>query len=374
MTMQLTQSVRRAAQVNGNGIATQDGSRQQTWTAFAERVAKLAGGLHGLGLGPGDRVAILALNSDRYLEYFFAVVWAGGVFVPVNTRLAGPEIVYWLNDSECKILFVDRNFLASTAEVRDALETIEHLIYLGDDATPDGMTGYEDLLTGADAVPDAGRGDDDLAGIFYTGGTTGRSKGVMLSHTNLVSNALNVTPMVGLNQQASYLHAAPMFHLADGALSFAVTMCAGRHSFVPSFEPKAVLEAAARDRVTNMLLVPTMINMLVQHSGVEDYDLGSIKSILYGASPMPEAVIKRAMELMPDVRFTHGYGLTESAPGLSMLPPEFHVAEGPNAGRMGSIGRALYASEVRIHDEDDNEVPRGTIGEICARGPNIMLG
>ena len=368
--MQLTQSLRRAAQVNRHGLAGICGGREHTWPQFAERVARLAAGLKGLGIAPGDRVAILALNSDRYLEFFFAVAWAGAVFVPVNTRLAGPEIVFWLGDSDSRVLFIDDHFLDILGRIRGELPDLQHVVYLGDEAVPAGMTHYEALVEAAAPVADAGRGGDELAGIFYTGGTTGRSKGVMLSHANLVSNALNATAALGIGRGSVYLHAAPMFHLADGALSFAVTLMAGRHCYVPGFEPTAVLEAIATQRVTMGLLVPTMINMLVRHPQAASYDLSSLRRMMYGASPMPEAVIRRAMQLMPKVGFIQGYGQTEAAPIMTLLPPEQHVA----GDRMASVGLAVPTCEISIRDGDDNELPPGEVGEICGRGPNVMLG
>jgi long-chain acyl-CoA synthetase len=190
----------------------------------------------------------------------------------------------------------------------------------------------------------------------------------MLSHANLVSNALNMTPALRFSEATTYLHAAPMFHLADGTSTFAVTMAGGRHCFISSFEPAAALEALARHRVTSGLFVPTMINMMVHHPDIARYDLSHLARVLYGASPMPDAVLERALEVMPEVAFMHGYGQTESSPALTLLPFEFHEA------RRGSIGRAVLSAEVRILDPNDDEVAPGEVGEICARGPNIMLG
>ena len=372
--MYLTQSLKRAVQVDGDGLATVCAGRERTWSETGTRIAKLAGALRGLGLQDGKRAAILALNSDRYFEYFYAVPWAGGVFVPINTRLAPPEIAFWLNDSGSEILFVDDAFLAPLAALEGQLETVRQVIYLGDGGTPEGMVDYERILAAAAPVEDALRGYDDLAGLFYTGGTTGRAKGVMLSHRNLVCNALNVIPALDFKQGAKWLHAAPMFHIADGVAVFGMTMVAGRHVFIPSFTPEASLEAIQQHRITNGLFVPTMVNMLVNHPDIGAYDLSSLKSIVYGASPMPEAVVLKAMEVMPDCDFSHAYGQTECAPLVTMTGPEYHVLEGPNAGKYKSAGRAVLGVEVRIVDQDDNEVPRGTVGEICVRGPNVMLG
>ena len=254
----LTQLLRRAAQINGRGLATWDGNRRATWSEFREQVGRLAGGLAKLGVQPGDSVAILALNSDRYYTFYFAVAWAGGVFVPVNTRLAPPEIVYWLNDSGARVLFVDSKFAAIVPTIRDQLEAVQTIVYVDDDATPAGMIDFSTVANGPDAE-DSGRADEDLAGLFYTGGTTGRSKGVMLSHKNLVINAMQAAPIFELTNDERALHAAPMFHAADWVISMAMVSAAGENYFIPAFEPTSVMQSIQQHRITRLVMVPTMV-------------------------------------------------------------------------------------------------------------------
>ncbi len=373
--MHLTQCINRAVQVAGNEIATVDGDRVWTYSQCAERISKLAGAIRNdLGLAKGGRGAVLALNSDRYYEFSWAMVWAGGVFVPINTRLAPPEIAYWLNDSGCELLFIDDNFLGALSQLQGQLPSLREIVYIGDGETPAGMHRYDDLIDSAAAIGEAGCGYDDLAAIYYTGGTTGVSKGVMLSHQNLQSNAMQVIPAIKFEQGMRWIHAAPMFHIADGLSIIGVTTVAGRHVFIPAFEPVLVMKTIQEQGITDGLLVPTMINMLVNHPDVEKYDLSSMRQLTYGASPMPEAVIRRALEIMPDTNFTHAYGQTETAPIISFNGPEAHKGEGLKNELFKSCGRAAYAVEVKIVDDDDNEVPRGEVGQLCARGPNIMLG
>ncbi len=373
--MYLSQCIRRAAQVAGDEIATIDGERILTWKQCLHRVQHLAGAIRGkLALKQGDRAAILALNSDRYFEYSYGMVWAGCVFVPLNTRLAPPEIAYWLNDSGSEVLFVDDTFLPAVKALAGKLESVRDYVYIGTEATPDGMHRYDDLIDGAEPIEDAGLGYDDLAALYYTGGTTGVSKGVMLSHRNLQANAMQVIPAINFQPGMRWLHAGPMFHIADGLSIFGVTTMAGRHVFIPGFEPVAVLNAIQEHGITDTLLVPTMINMLVHHPDVGTYDLSSLRQLTYGASPMPEAVIRRALEVMPDVNFTHAYGQTECAPIVSFNGPECHRGEGLENGMFKSCGKAAIAVDVKIVDEEDNEVPPGTVGELCVRGPNVMLG
>ncbi len=372
--MYLSQCVNRAVQLNPQGLATVCGERKQTWSEFKDRIARLAQGLQGLGVAAEDRVAILALNSDRYLEYFFAVPWAGAMVVPVNIRLAPPEIIFTLNDSETKVLLVDDAFAAMLPALKGKMDTVSHIVFCGDGETPEGCINYEELVNNNEPAQDAGRNGNDIAGLFYTGGTTGRSKGVMLSHDNLLSNALNIIPAQQLNDEVVYLHAAPMFHLADCASTFAVTLAGGGHSFIPKFDPEDTLKAIVRDQVSNCLLVPTMVNMLINFPGLDQYDLSNFRRVLYGASPMPEAVLLKAMKLMPNCEFMQGYGMTETSPLITFLEAKYHTLEGPYAGRLTSAGRAGVAVELKIADENDDEVPRGEVGEVLTRGPHVMQG
>jgi long-chain acyl-CoA synthetase len=367
--MHLTQGLQRAAQTRPAGTSTICRDRRRTWRETEDRIARIAGGLRARGLNKGDRAAILALNSDRYFEYLFAVPAAGGVTVPLNIRLAAPEIAYILEDSGVSVLFVDAAFAPVLAQLAGRMGTVRDIVYLDDDAPPAGMTAFEDLLD-AQAVSEVIAADDDIAGIFYTGGTTGQAKGVLLSHRNLVSNAANIVVAVGYDRDSIYLHAAPMFHAADNASTLAVTMLGGTHVFIPRFDPALVAATIAAERITNTLLVPTMINALVNFPGLAAHDLASLKMVPFGASPMPDAVLQRAIETLPGCRFLHVYGMTEAAPLVTALDPRDALAP----GRSRSCGKPVLLTEVRIADAEDNEVPRGTVGEVQVRGPNVMLG
>jgi long-chain acyl-CoA synthetase len=371
---QISQFVRRAVQTGADKLATVCGERRRTWREFDTRIKRLAGAMHKLGFKPGDRIGILSLNSDRYLECLFGLSLGGFVFVPINTRLAPPEIVFWLADSECSALFVDDAFVTVLPNVLPGASVVKRVIYIGESKSPPDLLDYETLLADADPFDGSIGSDNDLAGIFYTGGTTGRSKGVMLSHNNIMSNALNIYPSTQANEDTRYAHAAPMFHLADNAMTYLVSGFRGTHYFLPRYEPVALMKLIEQYRITLLLIVPTMINMLVNHPEVSKCDLSSVERLLFGASPMPEAVIRRASEVMPGVQFCHLYGQSESSPVLTALDPRYTCFEGPYAGRVKSAGQAVLDCELRIHDPDDNEVPRGAIGEICARGPMVMLG
>ena len=371
MSSRLTQPLRRAAQINGKGVATICGERRRTWSEVAERVARLAGGLRRLGLDTGGRAAVLALNSDRYFELYSAIAWAGGVIVPMNTRLAAAENAYVIADSTPDLLLADDAGIA----LLDAADVaaVKARVYTGDGAAPAGWVGYEALVAESEPAPDAGRHGADLAALCYTGGSTGKAKGVMLSHENLISNAMNVVGMVGYDKSSVYLHAGPMFHLADAMAVFSVTMIGATHVFVPKFEVGACVAAMAAHRVSHTCLVPTMITMLVNHPGIEDLDLSALQQLQYGSSPMPEATLRRAVALWPDIRFLHGWGMTETSPIGTLLPAELR-RPAVAGDKLRSCGQGPLNGEVMIVDENDREVPRGTVGELVIRGPMVMLG
>ena len=373
--MYLTQGLHRALQQHPDRTAVLFGGQRRTFSELADRVARLAGALRSLGMDTGDRVAMLAMNSDRYLEYQIGVPWGGGVLNPCNVRWSVAEIVYSLKDSGSTLLLADDAFQPMVAQILREVPGIRTVIHTGDGPTPEGMHGYERLLADAAPIADVCRQGNDLLGIFYTGGTTGFPKGVMLSHANLWCSGMSligegISPSGGV-----YLHAAPMFHLADFGVAMPQIIAGNAHAIIPAFKPEAVLESIARDRVTDVLLVPTMIQMLVDHPAMKaDHDLGSLQRVIYGASCISEALLNRAMAALPGVAFFQAYGMTELSPVATINPAWTHTAEGRKAGKLRSGGRASLGTEVRIVDEADAEVPRGTVGEVAVRGPNVMLG
>ena len=372
--MYATYGIKRALQVNQNGIATIFGDRTRTWKEVYERVTRFAGGLRDRGINNGERVAILALNSDRYFEYFFSVPWAGGVVVPLNIRLAPAELIYLLNDSEATILVIDDAFKSMLPELLPELTSVKTIIYADDQEPPENSEHYEDIITQSSPVEDAEHASEDIYGLFYTGGTTGLPKGVMLTHNNIFVHSLTVPSTFNYSQNTVYLHAGPMFHLADGASTFAMTNLGGVHVFIPRFDPVLVLEAFEQHKVSNCLLVPTMINMLNNHPDVQNYNTDSLVRIIYGASPMPEAVAFKAMELFPNVNFTQAYGMTETSPMLAFLPPECHQPGNPLFSKMRSAGQSVPGVTIKIADADDNEIERNQVGHILVSGPGIMKG
>ena len=368
--MRVTQALLRNRQQIPDQIATVDGERRHTWAQLVERVARLASGLQTLRVAPGERVGVIALNSDRHLEIFFAVPWAGGVIVPINYRWSAPEIAFSLSDSGARVVFIDHAFWHLAEALRALVEHPLTLICI-DAAPPSADALHDALIDGHGAIEEFPNGRDSLSGIFYTGGTTGRAKGVMLSHGNHVANTLQYITMVGAVPDTVYLHAAPMFHIADALYVYAITHIGGRHIFIPRFEAQACARSLQDHAVTDVILVPTMIQMLLEQEGFKEFDLSRLQRMFYGASPMPEAVALDLMRKLPWVAACQLYGQTESAPLLTALESRYHTADG---GRLRSAGRALPATEIKIVDAQDHELPHGEVGEIVVRSPNVMLG
>jgi long-chain acyl-CoA synthetase len=371
--LHLTNSLHRCVQQTPEKIATIFRGRTRRYDEFTERVARLAGALTAMGMAAGDRVGILALNSDRYLETCMAVWWGGGVLNPVNIRWSAPEVVYALDDCDTGILFIDDHFLPMAAGIAKNAHRAPLFIYMGERDAPDGMHAYEDLMAAHAPVEDAWRGYEDLAMVMYTGGTTGFPKGVMQSHRNIWTGCIQRVAETPPLKNGRSLHAAPLFHMAALSRALNQFIAGETHVIIPAFNALEVLETIERERVTEVGLVPTMIQALIDHPEFARRDLSSVKRLVYGASPIIASVLERTMALFPGVEFSQSYGLTE-AMVVTTNPPENHGAEGRASGRSLSVGRAAWGTLLKIVDEAGNEVPRGTVGEIVIRGPSVTRG
>lgn len=372
--MRLTLALHRARRIAGDRTATVFGERRRSWSAFTDRVARLAAVLRDHGLEADGRVAMLAHSSDRYLEFFFATLWAGGIAVPVSTRYALPETEFLLADCGAQILLVDDAFAPLVPELQRRVPGLRRVIFAGEAATPPGMTGYEAALAAAEPVPDAMRGGDDTAVLFYTGGTTGRSKGVMLSHVNVHSNSYGSIVHTGLGDGTVGLHAGPLYHAAAGSRVFTNTILAGTHVVIPRFTVEGVLAAIERHRVEMVALVPTMMTMILNDPALDRHDVSSLRLIGYGGAPMPVATLQALMQRLPHVQFAQAYGMTELSPACTYLEPRHHGLDADGIRRLASGGRAVVGCDVRIVDADDRDLPAGSIGEIAVAGPTVMQG
>jgi acyl-CoA synthetase (AMP-forming)/AMP-acid ligase II len=379
--MGLTRALHRSVQLRPDAVAVRFGGRQRTFRQFADRTARLASALQSLGVRPKDRVAMLALNSDRYLEYLMAVPWAGAVLNPCNIRWAADEIAYTLDDSGSTVLIFDDAFAPLAATLRAKASALRILIYAGDGQAPLGTLNMESLIADANPVADAGYTGNELAGVFYTGGTTGRPKGVMLSHDNLVWHGVAaIAAGIGGSDGVGgtdvvIVHAPPMFHVAGFAVSQMHWLLGSRHVTIPAFRPDQLAACIERERATDVVLVPTMIQMLLNDpTATTQFDLSSLRRITYAGSPISATLLDRAIARFPSVDFFQAYGQTESTGAVTVLGPENHTAEDRKSGKMLSAGRATCISLVRIVDPGGSELPRRSIGEIAVRGPTTMLG
>jgi long-chain acyl-CoA synthetase len=367
VVVELSQSLRRAALVNAEGVAAIDGGITRSWREMGDRVARLASGLAGLGLREGERVAILAGNGVGYWEALYALFQIGAVAVPLNTRLTEDELRFQLQDAGAIALMIDDSF----AEIAKALRggALATLIGLG--ASHAGDVSADQLV--ADNAPTTAfaMGGDRLAGIYYTGGTTGLPKGVMLDHSNLWAMATNLVMHLKVDQESIVLHSAPMFHLADFAI-FIATMVAGTHVFIPRFDDETMLQAISRHRVTHSFTVPLMIDRIARHPRLAEFDTSSLKVLGYGGAPMPRGTYEHARATFPEIDFCQGFGMTEM-PAHTFLDAAAHRGDAA-AKKLRSCGQAMYGYEIRICDEDGNVLPPNSFGEIVGRGDNVMQG
>ena len=372
--MYMTQCLQRTLQQNPDQLATVFGDRRRTYRQFGDRVARLAGTLQNLGMAAGDRVGMLALNSDRYLEYIMGVWWGGGVLNPVNIRWSVPEIVYSLDDCSTGILIVDEHFAPLAEQIRRSARHAPRFIYAGEGEVPVGMLGFEQLIGQIAPVEDAGRGGEDLACIMYTGGTTGFPKGVMQSHLNLWSACMPRMVDMPPIRDGRLLHVAPLFHVAGMARALIQFMAGESHVLLSNFDAAQVLQVIERERITETLLVPTMILALLAHPDFDRHDLSSLKRLTYGASPSAGEMVEQVLARLPDLELSHSYGLTEACPVVSSNLPCNHMPQARKSGLSRSVGRGGLGVNVKIVDPQGQEVARGTVGEIIVRGPNIMQG
>ncbi|MBL9071395.1 MAG: long-chain fatty acid--CoA ligase [Sphingopyxis sp.] len=362
--MQISQAVAKAARVAGARTATIEEGLRRSWAETGDRVARLAATLAMSGIAPGDRVAVLSDNGSAYFEIWFAIPWAGGVIVPLNCRLAPPELAFQLRDAGADILLFGREYEA-VAQALLQRGAVKSIIAMDGDGP-----GVREALVTASAPLAEASAPGDLAGIFYTGGTTGLPKGVMLSHANLTAMASNLLAHIDFREGDVLFHAAPMFHLADIGTLFG-TMAAGTHVFRRQLDAETMLADFVEHRVTHCFTVPTIIERLVSSSTSRGGRFDALRILGYGGAPMTAGSQAAARERFPNVGFCQGYGQTEF-PAATILTPEDHRSGDP--ARLGSCGRACYGYDIRIVDEDGRECAPGEVGEIVGRGDNVMMG
>lgn len=375
--MLLRNVLEHAVKLYGDKVAIIDGDSRYTYRQASDRIHRLASGLLGLGLQPGDHIAILANNSHRYYETYFVADIAGMPLAPLNIRLAAHELEFILNDGEIKALILGPEYVSLYEQFKDRTPMIEHVV-LTDGGPMAGMVGFEHLIETSQPLHHSVRdwSENDMLNLCYTGGTTGLPKGVMLSQRNVVSNAEHAYQTMKFDEDDVWLHVAPMFHLADAWACYTLTLAGGVHVFIPGFQPQLTLEAIQGHGVTKTILVPTMINFLLAYPELEKYNLRSLDTLLFGASPMPVDRIQAAVKAFGPV-LCQAYGMTETAPLLTAMNKKWTKFDGSpeDNRRLASCGREVAGVTVRlVNPETDEEVKPGEVGEIIASGPNVMLG
>jgi acyl-CoA synthetase (AMP-forming)/AMP-acid ligase II len=352
-----------------------------TFSQENQRANRLANAFKKLGIKKGERVAILQVNTNQFPETYFATAKLGAIMVPLNFRAKGDEISYMLSNAEAKVLLVGDRYVEMANSLRADAPTVKHYISL--DKPVKDMLFYEDVIAKASdeevftEIP-----EEDVSILMYTAGTTGRPKGVPLTHKSFVSYMLNNVEPADPEKSEVNLLTVPLYHVAGCQAMLAATYGGRTLAIMRQFDVKQWMETVQKEKANRAMLVPTMLKRVIDDPDFNKYDLKSLKVITYGAAPMPFEVIKKAIEVMPWARFINAFGQTETASTITALGPEDHVLHGISPQERekklrrlaGSIGRPLPDVEMKVIDEEGRELPPGETGEIVARGPRIMGG
>lgn len=357
---------------HGDRTGFHDGAYHATFAEHGDRVLRLADSMRRqLGMEPGERFAVMSVNNHQYLELYHAGFLGAGVVNPLNLRLAGNELQYILADSGTTVAFVDAffadHFARNIAQVRSELP-LRHVVLIGDGDVPHDVR-YEDLIDSGEPVMPPETDETDPAVLMYTGGTTGLAKGVLLEQRAEMLNLYHIGLALGFGDDRVYLHQTPMFHAASMGGIIGIPVTGGTSVFVPMFDPEPVMEAIEGYGVNWTMMVPTMVAMVLNHPGFRPERLASLRDLVYGASPMPAALLQRIMTELPDLQLSQGYGMTECSSVLTILTAADHRRGGPI---LRSAGRPVMGVEVAIHDEDGVRLAPGHDGEVWARGGNFM--
>ena len=346
----------RALRVGSDRCAVICEDRRHTYAELGERCRRLAGALGRLGLQRGDRVAVHALNSERYLELFLAVPAAGLVLVPINARLAEPEVLAIVDDSRPRVMFTDQTFAGEGPQV-------EHLL-----AMPEG---YEELVElGPEVELGVGVGEDDLAALFYTSGTTAAAKGAMHTHRSLLSSGQNFMSTWPFGPDTRWLICSPMFHTGGILAVLATVWHGGTHVILPAFKPDLALDAIERERVTHTLMVPTVLAAASEEQLERPREVQSLRYLSHGAAPIAVETLRRAHRAFPDAELLHVYGTTETTPITTLMRFEEQLLDAPECG---SCGQPAVGVDVRIFAADGRDAAPGEVGELAVRSPSVML-
>lgn len=381
--MLLADTLKKAYQFFPEKKAIVCGGRRWTYGEFFGRLSRLSHFLWKAGMEKGDRIAILHPNCHCFLEAYYAIALRGAAAVPLNYRLSARELALIMNDAGVRVLIVDPRFGQIVEEIRASLPTVEKIIWTGDgkEVLPEEGRDlrYEEILAGLAAqIPDREITETDIAQIYYTSGTTGRPKGVMLTHKNVTVHALGTIAELQLTDRDVWLHAAPLFHLADAWATWAVTWVGGTHVLVGEFDPPAVLTAMEQEAVTLTNLIPTMLNMLIHYPGVKDHDYRRLRVLLSGGAPIAPEVVRRIVETF-GCDYIQTYGMTETSPYLTLSILKGHLLDKSPEEQLrfkSKTGREFIATELKVVNDEGREIRKDEkeVGEIIVRGDTVTPG
>jgi acyl-CoA synthetase (AMP-forming)/AMP-acid ligase II len=366
----IAEMLRWRARLDPDGIVLVHGDHSTTYAELDRRSSRVASALVAAGLQPGERVCLLDKGHDEFIEVLFGVAKAGGVYTPVNWRLAGPEVAFVLNDAEAPIVFVGESFADEVADIESDLAKVRKLVRWGEG--PDHWQPYEDFRDGADEVDP--RCDTDASATawqLYTSGTTGQPKGAELTHLNLAETAM-LGPIgfgpVAPGERA--LICMPLYHIGGSGYALAAFFAGARLIITREADPGEILRLIGKEGIHHAFFVPALINFLLQHPDCAKTDFASMRSILYGASPIPAELLAAAVERI-GCDFIQAYGLTETTGAIVLLPANDHVPGNP---RLAACGLPVYGNRVRVVDAEGRDCGPGAVGEIIMQGPMVMKG
>jgi acyl-CoA synthetase (AMP-forming)/AMP-acid ligase II len=359
-----------------------EGDERFTYKQFGQRVAALCNALIRLGLSKGARIAILAPNGLRYMECYYATALAGFVLVPINHRLSPEEIASIFADAEVDVLIGHSDFVDRIEKAMEQTPSLNKIIWLPaktQSSFPKAKH-YERILSenAGLPLPDVDLQADDLAQLYYTSGTTGKPKGVMLSHCNVAFHALVAAYELGLSEEDVWLHVAPMFHLADAWALFSVTWAGGRHVFEPYFESEEVLAVMEEEEITITAMVPTMANNLLHHKDISRRSFKNLRLLMTAGAPIAPELVRKIVDVF-GCDYRQFYGMTETSPFLTIATPKAHLRDLPKDQLLSiksKTGRSFLGVELKVVRDDGSEVEANNeeIGEIIARGPSVTKG